>query len=198
MTQPLDIRSNLWYKKEVFVALFKSGQKGRPLFSFVGPTAHCVGNGQLQKAGLIEQIEATVQPILASLGLDLVEVRYAGHGRRGILRIFIDREGGVTLEECEQAHRLLGHALDVADPIPHGYTLEVSSPGLDRPLRHGKDFIRHRGERARVHLLEPFEGKQEWVGEIQGVREETLVLDVSKERTLALPLTQVQYGKLLF
>lgn len=80
---------------------------------------------------LSERIERLISPVIVSLGLECVEVKYGG----GILQIIIDKEGGVTLEDCERTSRMVGTLLDVEDPIPHSYTLEVSSPGVDRGLK---------------------------------------------------------------
>jgi ribosome maturation factor RimP len=148
----------------------------------------------MQNAERIEAIRAIVTPILASLGLDLVEVNYSG-GRSGVLRIFIDRKGGVGLDDCERAHRLLGHALDAADPVPSSYALEVSSPGLDRPLKSERDFLRHLGERIRVRTSLPVEGRSEWVGEIAGVDGERLTLKLPDARELKVPRAQVAQAK---
>ena len=151
----------------------------------------------MDKKELNEKVRALAEPILISLGLELVEVAYAGNARSGVLRIFIDKAGGVTLEDCERANRYLGHALDVADPIPHAYTLEVSSPGLDRPLRGEKDFLRHRGERVRVRTASPLEGRQEWTGEIVEVGADKVTLKISEERALNVSLSEVVQAKIL-
>ncbi len=151
----------------------------------------------MQTKELTEKIQAIVLPILSSLGLDLVDIVYVGNTRMGVVRIFIDKIGGVTLDDCEKAHQYLGHALDVADPISHPYTLEVSSPGLDRPLKEERDFLRHRGECIRVWVSNPLEGKNEWKGQITEVDAEKIVLKVSEEHTLEVPLLQVVKGKLL-
>lgn len=81
------------------------------------------------------RIQELAAPILQTHGLELVEVACVGQGSRTVVRVFIDKPGGITLTDCEQAHRSLSPALDVIDPFPHAYTLEISSPGLDRPLR---------------------------------------------------------------
>src|SRR5437899_5513896 len=85
-------------------------------------------------------VQRIVEPVLASLGLVLVDVEVRGRGPKTLIRVFIERsadqgEGAVTLDDCERVHKLVGHALDAEDPIPHAYLLEVSSPGLDRPIR---------------------------------------------------------------
>jgi|SRR5579863_1445378 len=153
--------------------------------------------GNPRKVELLEALQNIVQPILASLEMELVEVVYSGHSRSGVVRVFIDRPGGVTLEDCERAHQHLGYALDAADPIAHAYTLEVSSPGLDRPLRVERDFLRHRGERVRIQVSSPVAGKREWRGEIEGADREKVLLRVSKDQVVQVPLSEVAQAKLL-
>lgn len=151
----------------------------------------------MQAKELTEKIQTIVQPILASLGLELIEIVYAGNARRGVLRVFIDKSGGVTLDDCERAHQYMGYALDVTDPISHPYTLEVSSPGLDRPLKGERDFLRHRGEGVHLWVSLALEGKNEWKGRLIEVDAEKIVLKVSEDHTLEVPLQQVVQAKLL-
>jgi ribosome maturation factor RimP len=101
---------------------------------------------------VIDRLQEIISPILWSLGLDLVEVLCVGQGPRSIVRVLIDKPGGVTITDCEQAHKALGPALDVADPFPHAYTLEVSSPGLDRPFKRLEDYRRALGKRVNIKL----------------------------------------------
>ena len=89
---------------------------------------------------VVDRISEVVSPILWALGLELVDVVYAGQGARSVVRVYIDKPGGVTVEDCGRAHLAIGPALDVADPFPHAYTLEVSSPGLDRAFKRIQDY----------------------------------------------------------
>jgi ribosome maturation factor RimP len=84
---------------------------------------------------IAERVRTIAAPIARSLGVDVVDVECVGQGMRTLVRVFLDKPGGVSLEDCGQVHVSLSHALDVEDPIPHSYTLEVSSPGLDRPFK---------------------------------------------------------------
>ena len=93
-----------------------------------------------------------------------------------MLRVFIDKPGGVSLGDCEQVHLSLGHALDVEDPIPHAYTLEVSSPGLDRPLKGRKDYERALGKLVGIKLRSPRDGQWRLVGRLMLVGDEGLTL----------------------
>ncbi|MGE5624546.1 MAG: ribosome maturation factor RimP [Bacillota bacterium] len=113
---------------------------------------------------LIGLLEAPVE----ALGYEVVELEFHPQGRGGLLRIFIDREGGVTVDDCEKVSRQVSAVLDVEDPIPGAYTLEVSSPGLDRPLRKEADFVRFAGERAKLELTLPKDGRKRYTGTLQG------------------------------
>ena len=116
-------------------------------------------------AGSVENLEYRIQeaatPIAKALQIDLVEVKCQGRGPATIVRVTIDKPGGVGIKDCEQLHHSLSHALDVVDPVPHAYRLEVSSPGLDRPLKHQQDFQRAIGKLVRLTLVQPLQG--EWV-----------------------------------
>lgn len=141
-----------------------------------------------------DRIEQVVRPILWSLGLDLVEISISGQGPRTIVRVFIDKPGGVTLEDCEQAHRSLNPALDVADPFPHAYMVEVSSPGLDRPLRRPEDFRRVQGKRISLKLKEPHRGQWRVTGEIVGVEEHAVTLTLQEKKVMEM--VRFEFGRI--
>lgn len=115
---------------------------------------------------MVESVRAIATPIVRSLGLELVDLESSGQGSRMVLRVFIDKPGGVTLSDCEQVHHSLGHALDLEDPIPHAYTLEVSSPGLDRPFKVREDYRRSLGKTVRLKLKHPYQGQWRLVGRL--------------------------------
>jgi ribosome maturation factor RimP len=102
----------------------------------------------------IVRIEEVIQPVLRDYGLTLVDVDWRAHGARGVLRVFIDKPGGVALRDLERVSREMGDVLDVSDLIPERYDLEVSSPGLDRQLRKDREFHWARGKRVRCSLVE--------------------------------------------
>jgi len=114
----------------------------------------------LKPEGIDERIRALAAPVAGSLGVELVDVEFTSEYGRRVLRIYIDRPGGVTVEDCERVSRELGTILDVEDPIPQSYNLEVSSPGLDRPLKTENDFSRYAGKRARIKTREPLDGRR--------------------------------------
>jgi len=104
---------------------------------------------------VVDRISEVVSPILWALGLELVDVVCVGQGALSVVRVYIDKPGGVTVEDCGRAHLAIGPALDVADPFPHAYTLEVSSPGLDRKLVKESDYTRFDGKLARIQTRIP-------------------------------------------
>jgi ribosome maturation factor RimP len=132
-----------------------------------------------QSRPVVDRISEAVSPILWTLGLELVDVVCVGQGPRSVVRVFIDKPGGVTLDDCERAHVALGPALDVADPFPHAYTLEVSSPGLDRPFKRIQDYRRAVGKRVSLKLREPLAGQWRLVGTLTDVAEHTVSVVVS-------------------
>jgi ribosome maturation factor RimP len=131
---------------------------------------------------LRERLSALIGPLLGRLGFELVELEYAsGHGR-AVLRLYIDREGGVTLQDCERVSREAAALLDVEDPIPCAYTLEVSSPGFDRLLRTQAHFGRFVGSRVFVELREPRAGRRRYTGKLLTVDDAGIALEVDRER----------------
>ena len=132
---------------------------------------------------VVDRLEGVISPILWALGLELVEVVCVGQGSRSVVRILIDKPGGVTVTDCEQAHKALGPALDVADPFPHAYTLEVSSPGLDRPFKRLQDYQRAIGKQVSLKLRQPLEGQWRVVGQLTHADEQAVVVAVSTGRS---------------
>jgi len=107
-----------------------------------------------------EQIRQLAEPLLSSEGMELVLVECLKMQSRWLVRIYMDREGGVTVDDCARISNQLGDLLDVHDVPPGPYTLEVSSPGLDRPLDRDRDFLKYRGSRIRLRLGEKIEGRR--------------------------------------
>lgn len=134
------------------------------------------GDGSQPVADRVQEI---VSPILWTLGLELIDVICVGQGPRSVVRVLINKPGGVTITDCEQAHKALGPALDVADPFPHAYTLEVSSPGLDRPFKRLQDYQRAIGKEVSLKLRQPLEGQWKITGRLVDVDEQAVVLDLT-------------------
>jgi len=118
---------------------------------------------------IVNRITQLVQPIVRESSLDLIDVEFRPSGRRWLLRVYIDREEGVTVTDCERVSRELGRLLDVEETVDHPYTLEVSSPGLTRPLKKREDFERYRGRACRIITALAVEGKNDFEGKIVDV-----------------------------
>jgi len=121
---------------------------------------------------IIEQLQDVLLPVLQDYGLELIEIEFKPSGKRWLLRLYIDKEGGVTISDCENVSREFGRILDVEDIIEHPYSLEVSSPGLTRPLKKWEDFQRNKGKLCRIVTNEKIEGKNEFKGTIISGSEE--------------------------
>ncbi len=147
-------------------------------------------------AEVVERVERLVAPILESLGLFLWNIEFRREGPRWLLRIYIDRESGVTLDDCEAVSRDLGVALDVEDIIPHSYTLEVSSPGLDRTLSRPEHFKRFIGNRVKVKTVRPVDGEKVFRAEIAGIEHDIVRLRLDSGAELDVPLENIAKASL--
>jgi len=127
----------------------------------------------VDKRGLLELLE----PPLRSLGYELVDLE-VNFGRKGLLRLYIDKEGGVTLADCELVGGQIGAFLDVEDPVPGSYVLEVSSPGFDRKLRTAEHFRRFVNDDVRIELVRPRDGRRRLKGRIKDVQDSTVTVEV--------------------
>ena len=136
---------------------------------------------------VVERVSALAGPILADRGLELVDVEFRRETQGWILRLYMDRPGGVRLEDCQRVSEELGDHLDAGDVIGHPYHLEVSSPGLDRPLVREADFIRFAGKAARITTHEPQEGQRNFRGRLAGLADGQVVLDLPDGRQVRIP-----------
>ena len=146
----------------------------------------------------VEQIRQILDPILESLGLDLWDLEFQKQGPKWLLRVYIDREigGGVTLNDCEAVSRDLGTALDVEDIIPHAYTLEVSSPGLDRTLTKPEHFVRFSGSAIKVKTFQKVRNEKVFHGKLLGLAGETVKLELKTGDVLEIPLSNITKASL--
>lgn len=135
----------------------------------------------------MERVRRLAQPILADRGLELVDVEFQRESHGWILRLYLDRPGGVTLEDCQRVSEELGVHLDVEDLIGHPYHLEVSSPGLDRPLTRDSDFVTFAGKAARLNTREPIEGQRNFRGRLAGLAGDAVLLDLQDGRRVSIP-----------
>ncbi|MGD8689784.1 MAG: ribosome maturation factor RimP [Gammaproteobacteria bacterium] len=139
---------------------------------------------------------ALLEPTVKGMGYELVEVEFRS-GPDALLRIYIDGpDGQITLDDCELVSHQVSGLLDVEDPIPGAYSLEVSSPGLDRPLRTAEHFRRFVGERAKIQLLQPREGRRRFTGTLEGVRDEKVAINVDGQ-DFELPLANIEKARIV-
>ena len=150
----------------------------------------------MTRPALPQQVEEMVLPIAGRLGLEVVDVELLGQGPRAVLRVFVDGPEGVTVEECAQVSEALSRQLDLHDLIPHAYTLEVSSPGLDRPLKREQDFYRFAGRRVELRTVEPVEGQRSFKGRLAGLVDGQVTL-VVEGRTIRIPRDRVALARLV-
>lgn|SRR5690606_10378177 len=132
----------------------------------------------------------------AGLGLEVVDVEYRREGGGWVLRVFIDKPGGVTLDDCQAVSHALGQRLDEADPIPNRYSLEVSSPGIERPLKRPADFERFAGRRVQIRTFAPLDGRRNFKGELVGLVEGAVVVRTDTGQ-VAIPQDMVARANLV-
>jgi len=141
-----------------------------------------------------ERLIALLEPTVAALGYELADID-AHLGRRGLLRLFIDRQGGVTLDDCQRVSEQVGAFLDVEDPLSGSYVLEVSSPGFDRRLRTLAHFERFNGEPARIELKDARDGRRNLSGRLVGVESGLVLLEVEGE-VWRVPVNDIAVARL--
>lgn len=141
-------------------------------------------------------VQAVVEPVVTSLGYELVGVEYLMQGKHGLLRVYIDTDDGIVLEDCQRVSHQLSGVLDVEDVIKGQYQLEVSSPGLDRPLFNAAHFERFAGHEVKLRLTAPLEGRRKFRGVIEGVDDDRVVLVVDGEE-VRLPLAGIDRANLV-
>jgi ribosome maturation factor RimP len=145
-----------------------------------------------------DRLFGLLEPVVAGLGYELVDVEFASAGRHSVVRVYIDRTdgGGVGLDDCERASRAIGAVLDAEDPIGHEYQLEVSSPGFDRPLRTVAHFERFVGSEARIELAAPLEGRRRFRGRLGPVADGMVTIEVDRKEW-KLPLSGISKARLV-
>jgi ribosome maturation factor RimP len=151
---------------------------------------------EIRKA-VYRRVEEIAESLLRDEGLELVDLEYRREGRRWVLRLFIDKEGGVTVEDCATVSRELGDILDAKDAVPEAYVLEVSSPGLNRRVRKREDFSRFAGRKVEVRLTAPQQGRRKIVGHILGVEGEAVVV-AAPEATYSIALEDIARAILVY
>jgi ribosome maturation factor RimP len=135
--------------------------------------------------------------LATSMGLEIVLLEIKGSGGRSVVRAYIDQPGGITLRDCERFSKRFSVLLDVEDSVTFSYILEVSSPGLDRPLVKAEHFVRFAGKKAKVRMRVPLAGQRNFLGTIRGVADGILLLETPGGNQKELPLTQIEKANLV-
>ena len=144
---------------------------------------------------LRDQLRELLAPVVAGLGYQLWELEYLPRSGGGTLRVYIDAPNGISVDDCERVSRNVSETLDTADPIPGHYTLEVSSPGLDRVLRTREHFERFAGERVKLEMMQPIEGRKRFAGRLLGVGERDITLEL-ESGSISLPIDDIHRARL--
>ncbi|MBX9972445.1 ribosome maturation factor RimP [Cytobacillus oceanisediminis] len=146
-----------------------------------------------------ETVEQLVTPIVDELNLELVDIEYVKEGKDWFLRVFIDKETGVDIEECGMVSERLSEKLDAEDPIPYNYFLEVSSPGAERPLKKDSDFVKAVGKNVFVKTYEPIDGEKTFEGVLTQFDGETVTVEVkikTRNKRIEIPYEKVANARL--
>ena len=143
-----------------------------------------------------ETLVALIEPVVLAMGLELWGVEYFARGNTSTLRVYLDRDGGVGVKDCEQVSHQLSALLDVEDPISGEYTLEVSSPGLDRPLYTPAQYRRFSGETIDLRLRLPFEGQRKFRGKLEAIEADEVVLTVADHEYL-FPFDSIERARVV-
>lgn len=143
-----------------------------------------------------DQLKELLEPVVESMECQLWGLEYFSQGRHSTVRLYIDKEGGVNLEDCEKVSRQASSVMDVEDPITGEYTLEVSSPGMDRPLYTLEQFAAYTGEQVSIKLRSAFEGRRKFTGLLNGVEDDDVLVVVDDNEYL-LPLELIEKANII-
>lgn len=161
-----------------------------------GPAARRKPLGPAEKAAAASRVREVAEPLCEAEAMELVHVEYQQESQGKILRLYIDKPGGVTLEDCARISRRVADLLEVGFEPDESYRLEVSSPGPDRPIGRPADFERFKGKTARIKTSQPLEGQKSFTGVLLGLSEGTVRI-MTGDRTVAIPLEEVTKARLL-
>ena len=136
------------------------------------------------------------EPVVTGMGYDLVEIEHFPNPKHGVLRLYIDKEGGINVDDCSSVSRQISALIDVEDPVNGQFSLEVSSPGSDRPLRRLKDFQRFTGSLVKLKTAMPLEGQRNFKGRLLAASEEKVVIETESEE-LELPMSVIEKARIV-
>ncbi|HHW76698.1 MAG TPA: ribosome maturation factor RimP [Xanthomonadaceae bacterium] len=145
----------------------------------------------------LQKLKRVLAAVVETMGYELVGVEFHTRSVNPLLRVYIDSESGITLDDCQRVSHQLGGVLDVEDPISGPYTLEISSPGLDRPLFEARHFDRFAGAQARLQLREPLDGRRKLMGRLLGMRDGDVAIVDSEGREWRVPLERIEKARLV-
>ncbi|VAW90378.1 Bacterial ribosome SSU maturation protein RimP [hydrothermal vent metagenome] len=146
----------------------------------------------------LTQLEELLSPVVVSLGYEFVGMEYLPQGKHSLLRIYIDKPEGVTVDDCSTVSHQVSGVLEVEDPINGHYVLEVSSPGLDRPLFKFEDFERFSGHNVQIRLQIPLDGRRNYKGLLEGVQTDGQLVDVAiDDEIISLPWDRIEKARLI-
>lgn len=147
-------------------------------------------------SGKLTELEQLLIPVVEALGYRCWGIEFLSQGRHSLLRVFIDHPDGVSVEACATVSRQASAVLDVEDPISGDYTLEVSSPGMDRPLFTLEQYADYVGEQVKIRLRVPYEGRRNFQGVIRGVEGDDVVVQVEEHEYL-LPIDSIDKSQIV-
>jgi ribosome maturation factor RimP len=150
----------------------------------------------MQQSKVEQSVQGLIEPVASSFGLELVLLQYRRESTGWILRILVDRPGGVSIDDCAELSREVSNLLDVEDLIPGAFRLEVSSPGLDRPLVAPEDFNRFAGKLVTLKTLEPVNGRRNFKGVLDGMQGDSVVIRIEQER-YEIEFSQIEKANLV-
>lgn len=155
----------------------------------------------MDRRHVVESVRALVEPTAQALGCEVLDVEVLGSESRPTLRITLDRDGGVSLDDCVEMSRRVSPLLDVEDVIGGAYQLEVSSPGLNRPLKRLEDFERHRDKRVKIETRRPpfaDRNQKRFTGVLRGTREQRIELDEDGGARVSIPFALIERANLIY
>jgi len=150
----------------------------------------------VERDATIATLRQIVEPLLVAEGMGLVDLQWSRRGQRWVLTLVIEREEGVSLNDCARISRQVGERIEVDNLIDRAYTLEVSSPGLDRPLRTLADFERFHEHLVRIVTTIPIQGRSTIVGRLKGVEGESVLVEAKRLGMVPIPVTQIKHARL--
>ncbi len=176
----------------------RRSDRGKKFFCPISKAEGKDGEGVSRKEIYEQKAEALAQPIVESRGYELVDVEYVKEAGTWYLRLYIDKEGGITINDCEEVSRLFGDRLDEEDFIEDAYVMEVSSPGLDRPLKKEKDYVRSMGKKVEIRTYRPVEKQKEFCGILSAYDDNSVTITLEEGQSMVFQKADIALIRLAF